>query len=165
MRKIGELKGKPIIEGNPNEIKNNQIHYKESKGNINLSERKNGNLETIIGGSSNGGSSKIKYYKCISSSAKAVIGETMIYLPYIKCYEYDDNMNLTNCRFGTKGSLESFNKPMMVDAFAFLPIEINESNVIMTFNSFEEFVNILTGENSFKDNFESISEEEYYKID
>lgn len=58
MRKIGELKGKPIIEGNPNEIKNNQIHYKESEGNINLSERKNGSLETIIGGSSGESSSK-----------------------------------------------------------------------------------------------------------
>ena len=40
MRKVGELKGKPIVEGNPNEVKNNQIHYKESEGNINLSERK-----------------------------------------------------------------------------------------------------------------------------
>lgn len=58
MRKIGELKGKPIIEGNPNEIKNNQIHYKESEGSINLSERKNGSLETIIGGSSGESSSK-----------------------------------------------------------------------------------------------------------
>lgn len=58
MRRIGELKGKPIIEGNPNEIKNNQIHYKESEGNINLSERKNGSLETIIGGSSGESSSK-----------------------------------------------------------------------------------------------------------
>lgn len=164
MRKIGELKGKPIIEGNPNEIKNNQIHYKESEGNINLSERKNGSLETISG-SSSGGSSKIQYYKCLSGSSKAVVGEIGIYLPYIKCYEYDDNMNLTNCRFGTKGSLDSFNKPMMVDSIAFLPIEINEGNTIMTFNSFEEFINILTGEGTFKDNFESITEEEFYKID
>lgn len=51
MKKIGELKGKPIIEGNPNEVKNNQIHIKtDGEGGITLSERKNGNLETIIGG-------------------------------------------------------------------------------------------------------------------
>lgn len=62
MRKIGELKGKPIIEGNPNEIKNNQIHYKESEGNINLSERKNGNLETISGGNESS-ASKLKSRK------------------------------------------------------------------------------------------------------
>lgn len=49
MRKIGELKGKPIVEGNPNEVKNNQIHYKESEGNINLSERKNGELKSVAG--------------------------------------------------------------------------------------------------------------------
>lgn len=32
MRKIGELKGKPIVEGNPNEVKNNQIHIKNEGG-------------------------------------------------------------------------------------------------------------------------------------
>lgn len=32
MKKVGELKGKPIVEGNPNEIKNNQIHYSNKGG-------------------------------------------------------------------------------------------------------------------------------------
>lgn len=61
MRKIGELKGKPIVEGNPNEVKNNQIHAKTNGESITLSERKNGNLETISGGSSEGSSSDIEY--------------------------------------------------------------------------------------------------------
>lgn len=65
MRKIGELKGKPIIEGNPNEIKNNQIHAKtEEGGGITLSERKNGSLETISGGNNtSSGNNEILYYK------------------------------------------------------------------------------------------------------
>lgn len=65
MRKIGELKGKPIIEGNPNEIKNNQIHAKTEGGGITLSERKNGSLETISGSNSGNtsGDSELQYYK------------------------------------------------------------------------------------------------------
>lgn len=61
MKKIGELKGKPIVECNPNEIKNNQIHAKTEGGGITLSERKNGSLEIISGGNSgntSGSSSK-----------------------------------------------------------------------------------------------------------
>lgn len=56
MRKIGELKGKPIIEGNPNEIKNNQIHAKTDNEFIILSERKQSNLEIISRGSYNNSS-------------------------------------------------------------------------------------------------------------
>lgn len=65
MRKIGELKGKPIIEGNPNEIKKNQIHYKESDGGITLSERKEDNtLSSVTSGSGSGEGVKEYYYKC-----------------------------------------------------------------------------------------------------
>lgn len=70
MRKIGELKGKPIIEGNPNEIKNNQIHAKTEGGGITLSERKNGSLETISGGNSGNasGDSEVQYYKVVQDN-------------------------------------------------------------------------------------------------
>ena len=64
MRKIGELKGKPIIEGNPNEIKKNQIHYKESDGGITLSERKEDNtFSSVTSGSGSGEGVKEYYYK------------------------------------------------------------------------------------------------------
>lgn len=55
MRKIGELKGKPIVEGNPNEIKKNQIHYKESDDGITLSERKEDNTLSSVTSGSGGG--------------------------------------------------------------------------------------------------------------
>ena len=74
MRKIGELKGKPIIEGNPNEIKKNQIHYKESDGNITLSERKEDNtLSSVTSGSGSGEGVKEYYYKIIGDRTKLQI--------------------------------------------------------------------------------------------
>lgn len=62
MRKIGELKGKPIIEGNPNEVKNNQIHAKTDNKFIILSERKQSNLEIISGGSDNNSNNNFTDY-------------------------------------------------------------------------------------------------------
>lgn len=32
MKKIGTLKGIPVVEGNVNEVTKNQIHYKENGG-------------------------------------------------------------------------------------------------------------------------------------
>lgn len=140
--------------------------YRKIMGKYNIPKQDSKQLVKEIRNSSEGvGNSKIKYYKCLTNSSKCVVGEIGIYLSYIKCYEYDDNANITNFRFGTKASLETLNKQMVTDAFAFLPIEINEGNTIMTFNSFEEFINILSGENHFKDNFKSITEEEFYKVD
>lgn len=82
MRKIGELKGKPIIEGNPNEIKNNQIYAKTEGGGITLSERKNGSLETISGGNSGNasGDSEVQYYKVVQDN-------TMLEVLGITAYE------------------------------------------------------------------------------
>lgn len=73
MKKIGELKGKPIIEGNPNEIKNNQIHAKIEEV-ITLSERKNGSLETISGGNSGNasGDNEVLYYKVIENNDEII---------------------------------------------------------------------------------------------
>lgn len=36
MKKIGEIKGVPVVEGNVNEVTKNQIHYKEEEGGIQL---------------------------------------------------------------------------------------------------------------------------------
>lgn len=70
MRKIGELKGKPIIEGNPNEIKNNQILYKKNGDVISLSER-NGKDINVITGTSSGGSVETYYVKKNSNNSIA----------------------------------------------------------------------------------------------
>lgn len=52
MKKIGTLKGIPVVEGNVNEVTKNQIHYKEDDGGIQLSKRDNDNkLNSITSGS------------------------------------------------------------------------------------------------------------------
>ena len=166
MRKIGELKGKPIIEGNPNEIKNNQIHYKESEGNINLSERKNGNLETIIGGSSNGGSLKIKYYNCIDGNAMAIAGELGAegHIAYMNVYSYDDNGNAIDTYIASYKMLEQQGLRFAVRHIAFLPISIViEGGIRLTINSFEELLSML-GNSAYIELFKEITEEEYYTL-
>lgn len=62
MRKIGEIKGVPVVEGNVNEVTKNQIHYKEEEGGIQLSKRNNENKLNSITGSSEGGGDKLYYY-------------------------------------------------------------------------------------------------------
>lgn len=167
MRKIGELKGKPIIEGNPNEIKNNQIHYKESEGNINLSERKNGSLETISGGSSGGGSSKIKYYNCIDGNARALAGELGAegLIAHMNVYSYDDNGNAIDTYIASCKMLEQQGLRLAVRHIAFLPISVViEGGIRLTFNSFEELLS-KSGNSAYIELFKEISEEEFYKID
>lgn len=53
MKKIGEIKGVPVVEGDANLVKN-QILYKETDKGISLSKRTNGKLEEVSGGSNTG---------------------------------------------------------------------------------------------------------------
>lgn len=66
-RKIGSIKGMPVVEGYPDEVTKHEYHYKEDNdGNITLSKRNNkGDLESIGGGNSSSGNSdlEILYYK------------------------------------------------------------------------------------------------------
>lgn len=166
MRKVGELKGKPIIEGNPNEIKNNQIHYKEFEGNINLSERKNGSLETISG-PSGGGSSKVKYYNCIDGNARAAAGSLIAegLIAYMNVYSYDDNGNAVDTYIVSHKMTEQQGLKFAVRHIAFLPISIViEGGIRLTFNSFEEMLSMIDG-SEYIELFKEITEEEFYKID
>ena len=53
-KRIGELKGKPIVQGDPNLITNNQILYKESEGKVSLFSREDGELVPLTASSMNG---------------------------------------------------------------------------------------------------------------
>lgn len=71
MKKIGTLKGIPVVEGNVNEVTKNQIHYKENWYGIQLSKRDNENkLNSITSGSSNGDGGGVKeyYYKVLDQN-------------------------------------------------------------------------------------------------
>lgn len=51
MKKIGELKGKPIVQGDSNIITTNQILYKESEGKVSLFSREEGKLVPLTASS------------------------------------------------------------------------------------------------------------------
>lgn len=62
-QRIGSIYGKPVVEGSPNEVKKNEIHYIENNGSITLSKRNSNNeLESISGGSSSG-NTKMLYFR------------------------------------------------------------------------------------------------------
>jgi hypothetical protein len=82
MKRIGTIKGVPVVEGNINEVTKNQIHYKENGGGIQLSKRDNENkLNSITSGSSNGDGGGVKeyYYKVIDEQVYDAIKD----LPFI----------------------------------------------------------------------------------
>lgn len=60
MKKIGEIKGVPVVEGAANLVKN-QILYKETDKGISLSKRTNGKLEEVSGGGSEAGDGNYYY--------------------------------------------------------------------------------------------------------
>lgn len=106
MRKIGEIKGVPVVEGNVNEVTKNQFHYKETGGGIQLSKRDSDNkLSSITSGSSNGdsGGDKESYYKIISNdyeTIKSLFGNMLliglIYVdPYGKSKEINTHRDVT----------------------------------------------------------------------
>jgi hypothetical protein len=164
MRKIGELKGKPIVEGNPNEIKNNQIHIKTEGGGITLSERKNGNLETISGGSSEGASNKYinKYYIFKEGAPNDLIEEIIMLGGVIKIYIYGDKFILPySAAIVTSGEDKKYL------GFSFTPFyaELNGKRQFIE-NIEDYFINagedILT---IIMNNIIKVTEEEFYKVD
>lgn len=67
MKKVGKLNGKVVVAGDKNLVTANQIHYEEKDGNITLSERKGGELNSVTGSGSSGGDKKSYYYKVIGA--------------------------------------------------------------------------------------------------
>ncbi len=69
MKRIGTLNGKPIVQGNENEIKKNTILYKENNGKIELSERgDSGKIDNITQGSSNSNGDDGKIYAIVTGN-------------------------------------------------------------------------------------------------
>lgn len=85
MKRIGSIKGVPVIEGNTNEVKKDQIHYKEDQdGTITLSKRDSSNtIKSISGGKSDGGASFL-YYKINKGNENfPTAAELITFLPII----------------------------------------------------------------------------------
>lgn len=183
MRKIGELKGKPIIEGNPNEIKKNQIHYKESDGNITLSERKGDNtLSSVTSGSGSGESGGVKeyYYRVANEIPEEyrVIFVSLLNVVLVSSVLISDSIDnfttcykVTNCanRDGSGAPLSNLSN---IIAFSYLDgnthfISYNmDRPTILTGNLFEKLSQVAGGEaeairQMLEPYFQEITKEEY----
>lgn len=156
MKRIGNLKGKPIVEGNPNEIKNNQIHYKEAGGGITLSERKNGNLENITAeGSSDVGGNH--YYKFNKENENEYAFFLYGYLPLIPAFILTNGKNIS-LTFTSKGSYQeisnwydfSVTENINLSAHEGCMIMNDASSIAVYREGTLEFINIPEGDAKIK---------------
>lgn len=171
MKKIGEIKGIPVVEGNENEVTKNQIHYKEDSGSIQLSKRGNDNkLNSVTGSSSGGGSSRVEYYKIldISSIPIALIASSLFKGIRIETHEMMISTIYPIVEASINGS-DYFNS---IDALAFIPF----GNKDAIFDSFKDAFYVLLPELNpsiskeeldlaFNTSFIPITEEEFYNLD
>lgn len=189
MKKIGEIKGVPVVEGNINEVTKNQIHYKEDSGSIQLSKRGNDNkLNSITGSSSDGSSSKyapryfsIDWDKC-SNSWKYILSDSYK-IEGISYYLVIGFSATTKCCINGDYLISANNGSSEEEtiAFSYIPLivpnyaqEIFGTQYQMPFNINDliECINIvikdvlnLDIEPISMEGITEITEEEYYKID
>ena len=187
MKKIGEIKGIPVVEGNINEVTKNQIHYKEGGGSIQLSKRGNDNKLNSVTGSSSGSSSKyapryfsIDWSKC-SESWKYILStehiDGMIYANTIGFVATIKTNSDTGYIIGT-GSYDPYDRNI---AFSYIPVSMSDYvqealgiqyQMPFNINDLIEFINKLIKDVMNLDiapismeGITEITEEEYYKID
>lgn len=180
MKKIGEIKGVPVVEGNINEVTKNQIHYKEEGGGIQLSKRGNDNKLNSVTGSSSGGG-KMEYYKLNKEKYGDENGSPLHILfrighiyPNITKFN-DENSNIYLCAPFTSATspetklhdIISVWKGIAFDSniktYAHMPgdIEYNCDNLSELISLLETHLSI-----SWKDDvLIPITEEEFYKLD
>ena len=101
MRRIGTLNGKPIVQGNENEIKKNTILYKENNGKIELSERgDNSKIDNITQGSSNSSKDDGKVYIAFSPNKESEMRLYSNIVTYMKYFiNFDEFRILKFCPF------------------------------------------------------------------
>lgn len=74
IKKIGNIKGIPVVEGDPNKVNTNVLHYKQEGKNISISKRDtNGHLKSITGSSNGNVADAVYYYKVVNDSEVLVM--------------------------------------------------------------------------------------------
>lgn len=173
MKKIGTLKGIPVVEGNENKVTKNQIHYKENGGGIQLSKRDNDNkLNSITSGSSSGDGGGVKeyYYKVINEQAYDAIkalpvvlisgiiadmGYEYIYAPHLSDAEFLA-FKIVDVEMTYWGYIE-YNE---VDRGVILKGDLYE-RVVLCLNASGKTVSIDDVKNQFGTILQEITKEEY----
>lgn len=189
MKRIGSIKGVPVVEGNPNEITKNQILYKESNKEVQLSKRDSkGQLNTITGSNSDDGDAFV-YYKINNPD----ILEFLIHLPIVSAIvKYSTNpdnstifekvfmYNSDITSMGVETYLANFHSELNVVGIAILKKEIyivnnsgvGEPKIILPkggvkekYKAIKELIGLRDEEIEMFDEFiQEISKEEYYAL-
>lgn len=169
MKKIGEIKGVPVVEGNINEVTKNQIHYKEDSGNIQLSKRGNDNKLNSVTGSSGGGSSRVEYYNVINEDKFNAMLDITIFHMGCKCI-VDGIKRIASAMYTTLGIAK-------IVSISYYPtnLALNDIEILLSdnfYNAFYKFVKMIQSEVSdeqikelFDSTFVTITEEEFYNLD
>lgn len=159
MKRIGTLKGIPIVEGNSNELKKNNILCNKKDGNIELSKRENGQVSNISGGGSN-----------INNNIYVVFNN-LDYDIYIGLCTVLKIFGLESNKYtileGTFGILSTSDYWEDILTYGILHCKGNfpkndTGRNYITYNSLEEFEQLF-GLDSNNRPFKIITEEEFYK--
>lgn len=162
MRRIGTLNGKPIVQGNENEIKKNTILYKENNGKIELLERgDSGKIDNITQGGNNSNSEEDKRIYAVVTNKQELQSYQNI-ITYIKIFlTYKAGFIIS------KGSLSVVGTPasstIILKYIELNPIiQIVTDNAAFTVNSLEEYES-TGGLDSNNRPFKIITKEEFDK--
>ena len=163
MKKIGTLKGIPVVEGDANLVKD-QILYKETDKGISLSKRNNGKLEEVSGGNNNE-SSKLYYYSLDVSKFKYDNTYVLTHLNFLNVSNFvlPDSGGKGNCLYNMSGSdtsiitwssiVETFTllPPKDLESFPIVYITLNEVSEITVMNN--DGKNIITAKGNIIEQF------------
>lgn len=154
-RKVGELYNVPIVEGDPNLLKSNEILH---KGGGQLSKRNNtGKIEDLGNSDSGeGGGSNIEYFKVSDiPSGKPTMGMTLCSIG-VKLQAEDGNIYIA-----APSMLSAFNIKGTALGYMVLPdMKVYIEGMIMTTR---EYFNTVAGQGSY-DALPRITEEEFYNL-
>lgn len=148
MKKIGEIKGVPVVEGDANLVKD-QILYKETDKGISLSKRTNGKLEEVSGGNNNKEGSKLYYYSLDVSKFKYDNTYVLTHLNFlnVNSFALPSMGSKGNCFYNISGSdssmitwssiVENFilTPPKELESFPIVYITLNEVSEITVINN------------------------------
>lgn len=172
-KRIGTIKGIPVIEGDPNEISKNEMHYAEGGGTITLSKRGiNNELKQVTNTESSEGV-KYYYYKYEHSEEAWTIFTmffSSFYMEYLKKLD-NGNTYISSERPGASDDLIGF-KVVGVPQITYyfensIPVKYIQIDGDL-FSRTGKLVSLMGSEmtedqirEQYKNNFVEISKEEY----
>lgn len=162
MRRIGTLNGKPIVQGDKNLLKKNNILYKENNGKIELSEiGDSGKIDNITQGGNNSNSEEDKRIYAVVTNEQELQSYQDI-ITYIKIFlTYNAGFIISKGSPYVAGTPNS--STIILEYIELNPIiQTVTDNAVLTTNSLEEYESIGKLDSNNRP-FKIITKEEFDK--